>query len=173
MNLSASIRKYQCNLNQQCSASMILFFYFSGPSKQNISNRNEFKIKASLVTETFLNYAKTVSNLDPHVMIRMTPISLILIGYNFSNKRKVTHWFLPPFYKNITECVDFYETQVDTDACAELLIEVNHLVDALEDFAIPNSKCVFEISGRVLTIKIFWKDGDIRSCARVIVRGVE
>ena len=41
--------------------------------------------------ETFLNYAKTVSNLDPNVMIRMTPISLILIGYNFSNKKKVTH----------------------------------------------------------------------------------
>ena len=60
--------------------------------------------------ETFLNYVKTVSNLDPHVMIRITPISLILIGYNFSNKRKVTHWFLPPFYKSLTESVNFNET---------------------------------------------------------------
>ena len=64
-------------------------------------------------------------------MIRMTPISLILIGFNFSNKRKVTHWFFPPFYKDIAESVDLNETQVDTDACAEILIEVNHLVDAL------------------------------------------
>ena len=88
----------------------------------------------------FLNYAKTVSNLDPQVMIRMTPISLILIGYNFSNKRKVIHWFLPPFYQSLTESMDEHETQVDTDACAELLIKVNHLVDALEDFVIPNSR---------------------------------
>lgn len=145
----------------------------SSPSNQNISNRNKLKIKASLVTETFLNYAKTVSNLDPKVMIRMTPISLILIGFNFSNKRKVTHWFFPPFYKDIAESVDLNETQVDTDACAEILIEVNHLVDALDNFVIPNSKCVFEISGRVLTIKMFWKAGDIRSFARVIIKGVE
>ena len=38
--------------------------------------------------ETFLNYAKTVSNLDPNVMIRMTPISLILIGYKFKTHPK-------------------------------------------------------------------------------------
>ena len=122
--------------------------------------------------ETFLNYAKTVSNLDPNVMIRMTPISLILIGYNFSNKRKVTHWFLPPFYKSLTKCVDLNETEVDADSCAELLIEVNHLVDALEDLLMPNSKCIFEICSRVLTIKMFWNDGYIRSCAKVIVRGL-
>ena len=120
----------------------------------------------------FLNYAKTVSNLDPQVMIRMTPISLILIGYNFSNKRKVIHWFLPPFYQSLTESMDEHETQVDTDACAELLVRVEHLVDALEDFVIPNSsKCIFMISGRVLTIKMFWKVDNIRSCAKVIVRG--
>ena len=120
----------------------------------------------------FLNYAKTVSNLDPQVMIRMTPINLILIGYNFSNKRKVIHWFLPPFYQSLTESMNAHETQVDTDACAELLVKVDHLVDALEDFVIPNSsKCILMISGRVLTIKMFWKVDNIRSCAKVIVRG--
>ena len=133
-----------------------------------IKNVKSETMKKILMTgknlETFLNYAKTVSNLDPNVMIRMTPISLILIGYNFSNKRKVTHWFLPPFYKSLTKCVDLNETEVDADSCAELLIEVNHLVDALEDLLMPNSKCIFEISGRVLTIKMFWNEDDIRSC---------
>ena len=102
-----------------------------------IKNVKSETMKKILMTgknlETFLNYAKTVSNLDPNVMIRMTPISLILIGYNFSNKRKVTHWFLPPFYKSLTKCVNLNETKDYTDSCAELLIEVNHLVDALED----------------------------------------
>ena len=50
-----------------------------------IKNVKSETMKKILMTgknlETFLNYAKTVSNLDPNVMIRMTPISLILIGY--------------------------------------------------------------------------------------------
>ena len=108
--------------------------------------------------------------MDSSVMIRMTPISLIIIGYNFASGRKVTHWFLPPFYKTISESVDLFETQVDTDACAEILIEIKHLTDALEDFLVQNSKCLLEINGRVLTIKMFWNDGDIKSCARVIIR---
>ena len=104
--------------------------------------------------------------MDPSVMIRITPISLIIIGYNFASGRKVTHWFLPPFYKAITESVDPF----DTDACAEILIGAEHLTDALEDFVMPNSKCLVEINGKVLTIKMFWQDGDVKSCARVIIR---
>ena len=105
-------------------------------------------------------------------MIRMTPISMIIIGYNFASGRKVTHWFLPPFYKTIAESVDPFEAQVDTDmdACAEILIGAEHLTDALEDFVMPNSKCLVEINGKVLTIKMFWQDGDVKSCARVIIR---
>ena len=99
-------------------------------------------------------------------MIRMTPISLIIIGYNFASGRKVTHWFRPPFYKAITESVDPF----DTDACAEILIGAEHLTDALEDFVMPNSKCLVEINGKVLTIKMFWQDGDVKSCSRVIIR---
>ena len=44
------------------------------------------------------------------------------------------------------------------------------LTDALEDFVMPNSKCLVEINGKVLTIKMFWQDGDVKSCARVIIR---
>ena len=99
-------------------------------------------------------------------MIRITPVSLIIIGYNFASGRKVTHWFRPPFYKAITESVDPF----DTDACAEILIGAEHLTDALEDFVMPHSKCLVEINGKVLTIKMFWQEGDVKSCARVISR---
>ena len=113
-----------------------------------------------------MNYVKRCSHLDPRTMIRMTPISLIVIGYNFINRRKVIHWFLPPFYDTVAENVDVMETQVDADSCAELLIEAEQLVDAVKDILRPDSKCLLEIKGRIMKIKIFWKDGDVTNAAK-------
>ena len=120
-------------------------------------NGSNFKIFVELIVN--------MTNTDPKVMIRLTDENLLLIAFNYQTQKKVQHVLNNGFYETIyQEPVDELETQVDTDAFGEILVDINNFVTHVSDFVDilsegdPENGVHLTISGRQLEVSLVITD---------------